>query len=154
MSRRGKTLIVVDVAVVAALAVAGVVFLLRPDNPGSSSSLYTPQPILNTESPHVTGEYLDWLARVCPSLGVINDLPDKPLPNAHWSGMCFHNDNTPVLIGEYGEQVTLDNDVSRRPEPHHHATGIDASNRIYVFYVQQADPSPLEPLQTLGFQLH
>jgi hypothetical protein len=152
MSRRAKILIIVDVTVLAAFVVTGVVYLLLRDTDGTSSTLATPPGPPTT--PHVTSAFVDWGPDVCPNFQFFDHLADSQLPGAVKNQLCWHDPNTPIAIGTYDDQSKLDNDVARLGGTHRYATGTDDSARIWVFVVLQRDESALGPLKKYGFTLH
>jgi hypothetical protein len=103
----------------------------------------------------MSSDSTDWVVAACHHGPVFPNPPDNPLPRAIKSALCSYNESSSILIGVYGEQSSLDNDVARRGGIHHYASGTDDSNQIWLFFVApQGDEAALAPLARFGFKLH
>ena len=151
MSRRGKTIVIVDVIVLVALIVGTVLFVTLRDRGESSNFVSTP---VAPQQPHVSGAFFQWGPDVCPSFQFFDHLADAQLPGATKNQVCFREDNTAVAVGMYDDQAKLDGDLGRRGAGQHYATGTDDSDQRWLFLVLQGNQSVLSPLSRYGFTVH
>lgn len=157
LPRRSKTIILIEVAVLAALVAIGAIFLVpwqwdRGSHDGvastpSSAPSSTPIP------PFETSYGLAWIVAACGGAMIIDDLPEAPLSSARDSAVCVAPAGPSILIAVYEDPSSLNRDVRDVPGEHRYAVHTDDTGLTWAFVVEGEDQQPLRALERYGFDM-
>jgi hypothetical protein len=155
LSRRSKTIILIEVAVLAVVAAIGVIFLVpwQRDSDSRDGVASTPisAPTSTPTPPFETSYGLAWIVAACGGAMIIDDLPDSPLPRALDSAICVAPAAPSTLIAVYEDPSFLTRDVRDVPGEHQYAVHTDEIGLTWAFIVEGNDRQPLRALERYGF---
>lgn len=92
----------------------------------------------------------DWIPSVCKP-GSYFEKGGELLPNAYADGFCQSTGGNPIIIGQYTEKFTAQNDMSMFRSAGYAVINA-SSGQIYIFLSPTVGTAPLEPLAQYGFQ--
>lgn len=161
MTRRGKTIIAVDLLLLAILGVVawGVLGAQR-ESPATSSTASISATMTADSTPAVAQRPFDspdgfaWISAACgnPSL-IENSGPNSLLPRVSDWAICGAPTSAPVLVGVYADHGASDADLATIRPTHRYASKVDNDGRTWVFVIEGVDALPLEPLTRYGFDV-
>lgn len=158
LSRRSKFFIVIDLVLLAAVAAAGITYLIhkRSDSPrqGTATATATTQSTAPPLKPFRTPYGFAWIVAACGGPTIIEDLPDPPLPRASDSGICLTAPGSLVMtVGVYASEEALRADIAAVDGAHRYAARSDDTGLIWLFLVEGNNAEPLAPLVKYAFEV-
>lgn len=156
LSRRSKAIIVMDLVLLAAVATAGIIYLIheRSDSPMQGTATATNQTTAPPLQPFRTPYGFAWIVAACGGPMIIEDLPDPPLPRASDSGICLTAPgDLAMTVGVYEREEDLRTDIAAIDGAHRYAARSDELGRRWLFLVEGHNAEPLAPLVKYGFEV-